>query len=49
MVLSSPWYNSVGIISLNPVTKILGINPMGLSFPWDDYLVVIALHTVKNC
>ena len=27
--------------------KLRGMNPMGLSTPWDEYLDIIALHPVK--
>ena len=42
MWLSSPWDNSIDIIDLKAVTKIIGINPTGLSDPWSDSLVIIA-------
>ena len=47
MGFSSPYTNSIGIIELNPVTKIPGINPMGLSESLADSIVIIALQKVK--
>ena len=48
MVLSVPWADSLDIIAFQTEIKLIGINPMGLSVPKADYLVVIALHTVKE-
>ena len=47
MSLIAPWVESLDIIALNPVKKILGINPMVLSSHWAYALDVIALRLVK--
>ena len=47
MGISAPWDDSLGIISLEPVKKIPGINPMGLISPWDDSIYIIYLYPVK--
>ena len=50
MVINSPWYDSIDIISLHQVKKGLGVNPMGLSVTWADSLYIIALQTDEtNC
>ena len=46
MGLSAPWAYSLDMISLNPVKKLMGFNPMSLSVPWADYLIIIALNPV---
>ena len=48
MGLSAPWVGSLDIISLQPVKKWMGINPMGLSAPWADSLGIIDFHTAKT-
>ena len=48
MGLSDSWDDSVDIIVLRSVKKILGIKPMGLSAPWAESLVIIVLQPVKN-
>ena len=48
MVLSAPWEKAFVIISLQLVKKLLGINPMVLSFPWAKYNEIIALDPVNN-
>ena len=48
MSLSVPWSDSLDIIALKPVKKVLGINPLGFSAPWAESLVIISLHPVKN-
>ena len=48
MSLSAPYTNSLDNIYLNPVKKILGINPMGLIDPWANSLYIIALQPVIN-
>ena len=47
MKIIAPWAKYLDIIALKPV-KILGINPMVLSAPWDDSLMIIALQRVKQ-
>ena len=47
MGLSSPWDDSLVIISLQTVKKWLGINPMGLINPWEDSPFVVSLQTTK--
>ena len=49
MSLSAPWYDSLDIIDLNPVKKILWINSMGIRSPWSNSLDINALQPVKNC
>ena len=46
MGLSAPWDNSLEIIVMNPVKKLLGINPMGLSDPRAKYLYIIVFQIV---
>ena len=46
MGISDPRADSVEIIALHPVKKLVGINPMSLSAPWDDSLDIITLKTV---
>ena len=48
MGLSAPFVDSIDIIALTPVLKILGIAPIGLSSPWDGSLLIIALQPVKQ-
>ena len=48
MGLIAPRDDSFDIIGLCPVKKLIGINPMGLSAPWDDSLYNIFLDTVKQ-
>ena len=48
MGLSGPWVGSFDIFSFQPVKKLFGINPIGLSAPWDDNLYNIALQKAKN-
>ena len=43
MGLSVPLANDLDAIAVNPVLKILGINPMDLSAPWADSIDIIAL------
>ena len=50
MGLSTPCTDSLDIIDLQTVKKLLDINPMGLSPPWADSLDILALYPVnKNC
>ena len=42
MVLSVPGADSLDIISLRPVKKLIRINPMILSAPWAEYLILLA-------
>ena len=50
MGLSATWTESLVIITLQIVKKLLGINPMGLIAPGDNYPEIIALYPVsKNC
>ena len=46
MVISAPMADSLEIITLHPVKKLIGIDPMGLRYPWDDSLDIIALKIV---
>ena len=48
MGLSAPWAESIDIIDLQPVKKLIGINHMSLSDPWADSIDIIALNPVKN-
>ena len=47
MGLSPPRADSLVIIALQPVKKLIGINPMGLISPGDDSLGIITLKPVK--
>ena len=47
MGLSAPRADSFEIIALQPVKKLIEMNPMSLSAPWDDYLDIIYLKPVK--
>ena len=48
MGLSDHWDNYLGIIALQTVKKLPGINPMVLSTPRSNYLDIIALDPVNN-
>ena len=49
MGLSYPRDESIDIISLRSLKKLIGVKIMSLSSPWDDYLDIIALNLVfKN-
>ena len=48
MGLSDPRAESLEIIALKPVKKLIGIKPMSLSVPWADSIDIIALNPVKN-
>ena len=47
MIISYPWADSIDIIALKIVTKILGINPTVLGAPRVDSLVIIAFQTAE--
>ena len=46
MGISASREDSLEIISLKPLKKVLGINPMSISAPSSDSLEIIALQTV---
>ena len=46
MGLSAPRTNSLEIIALKPVKKLIRINPIILSAPWADSLDIISLNPV---
>ena len=48
MGLSDPRADSIEIIVVQTVNKLIGINPMSLSYPWDNYPDIIALEPVKK-
>ena len=48
MGLSAPRADSLYIIALQPVKKLLWINPMELSDPWAHSLDIIDLQTAKQ-
>ena len=48
MDLSTPWSDSIYNISLQPVRKLRGMNPMGFSDPSSDSLEIISMRKVKN-
>ena len=48
MVLSAPWYESLVVISLQPVKQIIGICPMVCSAPLSDSLNIIDLNPVNK-
>ena len=48
MRLIAPTVNSTDIIALQPVKKMIGINPMVLSAHWNDSIYIIALNIVNN-
>ena len=48
MGLSAPRADSFVIIALQPVKKLIEMNPMSLSAPWDDYLDTIFLRPVRK-
>ena len=48
MGLSALMADSLEIIAPYPVKKFIGINPMGLSKPWDNSLYINALNPVKS-
>ena len=48
MGLSDPRSDSIEIIALQPVKKLIGINPMRLSSRWEESLDIIALKSVKK-
>ena len=50
MILSDPWADSLDIISLQLVKKLLEINPMDCRAPWGDSLEIIYLEPLHmNC
>ena len=48
MGLIGPWYNPLVIIALQPVKKMLGINPIGHSDTWGDSPDIIYLYPIKD-
>ena len=48
MGLSDPWAESLDIISLQPVKKWIGVNPMGLSAPRINSLVIVFCRQFKK-
>ena len=48
MVFISPWGESLVIIALQSVKKLLGINPMVCNAPGSRSLDIITLDQVKN-
>ena len=48
MDINAPWDDSIEIIVLKPVKKLLGINPMGIIAPRDDSLEIISLQKLNN-
>ena len=48
MGLSTSRSNSLDIISLRTVQKLISINPMSLSDPWSESLGIISLNPVKR-
>ena len=47
MGLIAPWFDSLDIIALQPVKKLLWVNRIGLSVPMENYLDIIAFQTAK--
>ena len=47
MVLSTPWSDSLDIITLQPVKKLPWVNPMGLSVPMANSIDIIAFQINK--
>ena len=48
MVFSSPRPDSIKIIALQKVEKLLGMNQMSLSEPWSESLDIIYFKPVKK-
>ena len=48
MVLSAARDEYFEIIALQPVKKLLDMNPMGLSAAWVDYIEIIVTKPVKK-
>ena len=48
MVFSSPRPDSIKIIALQKVEKLLGMNQMSLSEPWSESLDIIYFQPVKK-
>ena len=48
MGLSTPWVDSLGIIILQTVKQLLGINPMVHSAPFTASLEIISVDPVNN-
>ena len=46
MGLSALRADSLDIIALRPVKKLIRINPISLIYPWDDSLGIIDLNPV---
>ena len=48
MVISAPRANSIEIMALQTIKKLIGIPLMRLSVPWSDSIDNISLKTVKK-
>ena len=48
MCLSAPRYDSLDSVTLRPVKKLIGINPLRLSATWTDYIDILALNPVNK-
>ena len=48
MGISASWADSLVIIGLHMVLKMLGVNPMGRSASWYNSLDIISLDPVTN-
>ena len=43
---SDPMADSFQTIALQPVKRIIGINPMVLTSPWNEYIDIISLKSL---
>ena len=41
--ISASWDNSIDAIALHQVKTSQGMKPVGLNYPWDEYLEIIFL------
>ena len=49
IIINSQWYEEKWLVNylLKIILKMQGMNPMGLSAPWADFIDILSLHPVK--